>query len=125
MPARTIYRVPELVWTVRRAEEFLTLANDQLYVHISYIYYNPLHVHVSSNILLILRRSNCINTASRIFTLSKRSSGEQVEEERSSFSTCLPDGPLLKVTDPDAVLIQFDLLRMSKILLETCTCRGL
>jgi len=29
------------------------------------------------------------------------------------------------VTIPDAVLIQFDLLRMSKILLETCTCRRL
>jgi len=28
------------------------------------------------------------------------------------------------VTVPDAVLIQFDLLRMSKILLETCTSRG-
>jgi len=36
-----------------------------------YIYYNPLHVHVSSNILLILRRSDCINTASGIVTLSK------------------------------------------------------
>ena len=34
-----------------------------------YIYYNPLHVHVSSDILLILRRSNCINTASGIVTL--------------------------------------------------------
>ena len=32
---------------------------------------------------------------------------------------------LLTVTIPDAVLIQFDLLRMSKILLETCTCIGL
>jgi len=31
-----------------------------------YIYYDPLHVHVSGNILLILRRSNCINTASGI-----------------------------------------------------------
>jgi len=29
----------------------------------------------------------------------------------------------MRVTIPDAVLIQFDLLRMSKILLETC--RGL
>jgi len=36
-----------------------------------------------------------------------------------------PDGHLLTVTIPDAVLIQFELLRMSKILLETCTCRGL
>jgi len=32
---------------------------------------------------------------------------------------------VFSVTIPDAVLIQFDLLRMSKILLETCTCRGL
>jgi len=31
----------------------------------------------------------------------------------------------LRVTIRGAVLIQFDLLRMSKILLETCTCRGL
>jgi hypothetical protein len=39
--------------------------------------------------------------------------------------TGAPDGHLLRVAVPDAVLIQFDLLRMSKILLETCTCRGL
>jgi hypothetical protein len=44
---------------------------------------------------------------------------------KNSFSTYAPDGHLLTVTIPDAVLIQFDLLRMSKILLETCTCRGL
>jgi hypothetical protein len=36
-----------------------------------------------------------------------------------------PYSHLLRLTIPDAVLIQFDLLRMSKILLETCTCRGL
>jgi len=35
-----------------------------------------------------------------------------------------PDGHLLTVTIPDAILIQFDLLRMNKILLETCTCKG-
>jgi len=39
---------------------------------------------------------------------------------KNSFSTCAPDGHLLRVTIPDAVLIQNDLLRMSKILLETC-----
>jgi hypothetical protein len=38
---------------------------------------------------------------------------------------CAPDGHLLRVTIPGAVLIQFVLLRMSKILLEPCTCRGL
>jgi hypothetical protein len=47
----------------------MTLANDQLDAH--FFYYNPLHVHVLSNILLILRRSNCINTASGIVTVSK------------------------------------------------------
>jgi len=73
----------------------VTLANDQLDAQIffKYIYYNPLHVHVSSNILLIV--------------------------------TCAPDGHLLILTIPDAVLIQFDLMMMSKLLLETCTCRGL
>jgi len=43
----------------------------------------------------------------------------------SSLSTCASDGHFLRVTIPDAVLIQFDLLRMSKIFLETCTCRGI
>jgi len=62
--------------------------------------------------LLILRRSNCINTASGIVTVSKWLSGA-------------PDSHLLRVKVPDALLIQFDLLRISKILLETCTCRGL
>jgi len=41
------------------------------------------------------------------------------------FSTCAPDVHLLRVTIPDAVLIQFDFRRMSKILFETCTCRRL
>ena len=62
--------------------------------------------------MVILRRTNCINTASGIVTVSK-------------WPSVAPDGHLLTVTIPDAVLIQFDLLRMSKILLETCTCRGL
>jgi len=50
---------------------FVTLANDKLDAQIFNIYYSPLHVHVSSNILLILRRSNCINTASGIVIHSK------------------------------------------------------
>jgi len=65
--------------TVHRS---ITLANDQLDAQIfKYIYYKPLHVNVSSNILLILRRSNCINTASGIVTVSKWPSGAQVEKE--------------------------------------------
>jgi len=38
-------------------------------IFFKYIYYDSLHVHVSSNILFILRRSNCINTASGIVIL--------------------------------------------------------
>jgi hypothetical protein len=37
----------------------MTLGNDQREAQIfKYIYYNPLHVHVSSNILLILKEVN-------------------------------------------------------------------
>ena len=62
----------------------ITLANDQLDAH-KYICYNPLHVHVSSNILLILRRLNCIHIASGIVTVSKWPSGAQVEKELPFF----------------------------------------
>jgi hypothetical protein len=37
----------------------------------------------------------------------------------------LDNSLVFRMTIPDAALIQFDLLRMSKILLETCTCRGM
>jgi hypothetical protein len=128
---------------------------------LKYIYYNPLHVHVSSNILLVIGTSNCINTASGVVTLNDspvhrlrkkfvmqnkqnryintRTSKQNCvprknnaviwynktcrTKQLSSLSTRAPDGHLMRVTMPDAVLIQFDLLRMSKILLETC--RGL
>jgi hypothetical protein len=41
----------------------------------------------------------------------------------SSFSTCITDSHLQRVTIRDAVLVQFYFLMMSKTLLETC--RGL
>ena len=71
---------------------------------LKYVYYSPLHV--SSNVVLIIRRSNCINTASGMVTLCKWPSGA-------------PDGHLQSVTIPDTVVIQFDLLMMSTTLLET------
>ena len=51
----------------------ITLDNDQLVAQIffEYICYDPLHVNVSSNTLLIFRMSNCIDTASGIVTISK------------------------------------------------------
>jgi len=90
------------------------LVNDQLDAQFFYfiiLFYSPLRV--SSNVVLIIRRSNFINTSSGVVELS----GE------SSLSTCGPDSYLQRVTIPDAVLIQFDLLMMSMTLLETC--RGL
>jgi len=47
-----------------------------------------------------------------------------VHRLRKSFpSTCAPDGRLQRQIIPGAVLIKFDLLMMSTMLLETC--RGL
>ena len=50
--------------------------------------------------MLIIRRLNCIDTASGIVILSKWPSGT-------------PDSDLLSVTIPDAASIQFSLLMMS------------
>jgi len=52
--------------------------------------------------MLIFRRSNCISTASVFVTL-----------ETSEWS-------VVSRVIPDAVLTQFDLLKMSIIMLETC-----
>jgi len=64
------------------------------------LHYDPLHV--SSRTLLILRRTNCITTASGIVTLCKQPCSMQVESGLQS------------------VVIKFVLLRMSSVLLETC-----
>jgi len=76
--------------------------------------------HVSSSTLLILRRTNCITTDSGILTLCKRPYSMQVESGLSPLSTCILYGCLQRVRIPEAVVIQFVLLRMSSVLLETC-----
>jgi len=70
--------------------------------------------------MLIFRRSNCIATASGIVTLHKQLFSALVESGtlNRALNSCLQ-----RVTIPDAVAIQFDLLKMSMVLLETC--RGL
>jgi len=68
------------------------------------LHYNP--QHVSSSTLLIFRRTNC----TRIITAS-------------GIVTLILYGRLQRVTITDAVIIQFVLLTMSIVLLETC--RGL
>ena len=65
------------------------------------LHYTP--QHVSSGTLLIIRRTNCITTASGIVTLCKQ-----------------PYGCLQRGTIPEAVVIQLVLLMMSSVPLETC-----
>ena len=81
------------------------------------LHYNP--QHVSSSTLLILRRTNCITTASGIVTLCKQPYSMQVEGGLQSALN-LHTGCLQRMTIPEAVVIQFVLLRMSSVLLETC-----
>jgi len=73
--------------------------------------------HVSSSTLFIFRRTNCIITASGIVTLCKQPYSMLVE---SGLQSALNWHTIQKVTIPDAVIIQFVLLKMSKVLLETC-----
>jgi len=62
--------------------------------------------------LLILRRTNCIITASGIVTPCKR------PYSMRPLSTGILYGRLQRVTIPEAVIIQFVLLRMSKYCLK-------
>jgi len=82
------------------------------------LHHNP--QHVSSSTLLIFRRTNCIITASGIVTLCKRPCSMPVESGLSPLSTGILYGRLQRVTIPEAVIIHFVLLKMSKVLLETC-----
>jgi len=76
--------------------------------------------HVSSSTQLILRRTNCVTTASGVVTLCKQPYSMQVESGLSPLSTRILYGCLQRVTIPEAVVIQLVLLRMSSILFETC-----
>jgi len=66
----------------------------------------------------IIRRTNCIITASGIVTLCKRLYS-MPDESRLLLSGILYSR-LQRVTIPDAVIIQFVLLMMGMLMLETC-----
>ena len=71
--------------------------------------------------MLIFRRTNCIITASGIVTLCKGPYSMPVESGLSPLSTGILYGCLQRVTIPEAVVIQFVLLRMSSVLLALLT----
>ena len=84
------------------------------------LHYN--HRHVSSRNIAIFRRRNCIITASGIVTLCKRLYSMPVESRLQSIllSTGILYSRLQRVTIPDAMIIQFVLLKMGMLMLETC-----
>ena len=83
------------------------------------LHYNP--QHVSSSTLLIFRRTNCIITASGIVSLCKQPYSMPTESGlQSALNRHTVRLFTKRVTIPEAVIIQFVLLKMSKVLLETC-----
>jgi hypothetical protein len=72
--------------------------------------------------MLIFRRLNCVITASGIVTVCKGlySMPDEKRLESSLLSSGILHSRLQRVTIPDAVILQFDLLKMSMVMLETC-----
>jgi len=66
----------------------------------------------------IFRRTNCIHAASGVFALCKQLHSTPVESRL--LSTGVLCSRLQTATIPDAVRIQFVLLKMGMLMLETC-----
>ena len=83
------------------------------------LHYNP--PCVSSINMPIFRRTNCIITPSGIVTLCKRlnSMPDESRLQNSLLSSGILYSRLQRVTIPDAVIIQFVLLKMGMLMFET------
>ena len=81
-----------------------------------------------TTILNMFRAAPCSSSGGQIVLLQPLVSSPSVNSrtvcrwraECSPFSTCILYGCLQRVTIPETVVIQFVLLRMSRVLLETC-----
>ena len=82
------------------------------------LHYDP--QHVSSSTLLILRRTNFITTASGIVTHCKQPYSTPVESGLQSALNLHTVRLFTEGDDTEALVIQFVLLRKSRLLLETC-----
>ena len=122
----TAYHVCSSVWKEQCNSHQTTLANDQLDAHTYFVI-----TFITIVYMYMFRAISCSSSGGQIVLIQRLVSSLSVSDRpvhrlrENPFSTCPPEGHLLTVTIPDAVLIWFDLLKMSKILLETCTCRGL
>jgi len=77
-------------------------------------------------VLYIFRATSCSSSGGQIVLIHHLVQSHSVSVRpvrRSRFPSRIPDCHLQRVTVPDAVLVQFDLLMMSTTLVETC--RGL
>ena len=83
-----------------------------------YIYYIPLHV--SSTIVLIFRRTNCINTASCIVTPFRWLFRPQVTRGRESYPNLCTEQSPKESDDTRCCNNTIVLLKMSIIVPETC-----
>ena len=92
-------------------------------ITICMLHYNPRHV--SSINMPIFMRTNCIITASGIVTLCKRlyTMPDESRRQSSLLSSGILYCTVQRVKIPDAVIIQFVLMKMGMLMLETC--RGL
>ena len=99
------------------------LARESPCITLCMLHYNPRHV--SGINMPIFRRTNCTITASGIVTLCKQlyNTPDESRLQSSLLSSGILYSRLQRVTIPDAVIIQFVLLKMGMLMLETC--RGL
>ena len=95
----------------------IILFNDQLDAQFlfAYVYFNPLHV--SSILVLIIRRFNCINTIYGIrYGISYMVYAGLDVPSKPAYQTV----KYIEWHIPDIVLIQMNLLMLSTWMLETC-----
>ena len=108
----------QITYKVRLFSSYQLNAHFLYSITIYMLHYNP--QHVSDCTLLIFRRTNCIITASGIVTLYKRPYSVPVESRQSPLSTAILYGRLQRVPIREAVIIQFVLLKISKVQSEIC-----
>jgi hypothetical protein len=89
--------------------KFLLITKLMHFFMYIFIYFPSLHV--SSITVLIIRRLNCINTSNGMISVCEWLLGMLVYRHTKQSH---------RLIIPDDVLIQFDLLMMSTVMLETC-----
>jgi hypothetical protein len=114
-----VFRYLDVSLTVYRS---ITLANDQLDAQIFNTFVTILFMYMFRAIPCSSSGGQTVLIQHLILSLSE---SDCLVHRLREFSLNLCTGQSLRVMIPDTVLIQFDLLRMSKVLLKTCTCRGL